>query len=87
MQPSESRTSVSPVWHAWRNPKVASRMAVLSQAVRVSRLRASQRWSSPTIATPESADAARAQNSVTPKSLKKMALIQSSNGGFSSQIW
>ena len=39
------------------------------------------------MAIPANAEPARAQNSVTPKSLKKVAVIQSIRGGFSSQSW
>jgi hypothetical protein len=59
----------------------------LSQAERRSRVRASQLWRSPTMAMPEKVEPARAQNSVTPKSLKKAAVIQSMRGGFSSHKW
>ena len=59
----------------------------LSQAATRSRVRASQVWRMVTIAMPEKVDPARAQNSVTPKSLKKAAVIQSIRGGFSSQRW
>ena len=51
----------------------------------VSFLRDSHPCRRATIATPESAEPARAQNSVTPNSLKKAAVIQSISGGFSNQ--
>ena len=51
----------------------------------VSRLPISHPCRRATIATPESAEPARAQNSLMPKSLKKAAVIQSISGGFSNQ--
>ncbi len=51
-------------------------MTVESQAVRLSRVRASQAWRTATMAMAESAEPRRAVNSETPKSLKKRAVIQ-----------
>ena len=51
-------------------------MTVESQAVRLSRVRASQAWRTATMAMAESAEPRRAVNSETPKSLMKRAVIQ-----------